>query len=164
MKFNPLEWSQVDGEKIEVGPGIVQLRSALPFSVVVQCLGTEAPTGFDTSHRLALPEAATLILQADRPVYKKDRPSRVVRMKGEKFTNIDRLPHESGTVAEVTKALRMLKLEERAMIRRIREEREEAEAVIEAAKPKAEAAKPKAEAAKPKAEAAAAAEESEAGE
>lgn len=140
MKFNPLEWSEVHGEEFEVRAGIVQLRSALPFSVTVKCLGTEAPTGHDTSHRIALPETAWLILHASSPVYKKDTPSRVVRMKGEKFTNIDRLPHESGTVAEVTKALRMLKLEERAMIRRIRQEREEAEAVLEAVKPKTEPA------------------------
>lgn len=144
MKFNPLEWSEVSGEKIESGPGIVQLRSALPFSVVVQCLGTEAPTGFGTSHRIALPEAATLTLVATAAVYKKDTPSRVVHMKGEKFTNIDRLPQESGTLAEVTKALRLLKLEERAMMRRIRQERAEAEALIEA-KPEAKReAKPEA--------------------
>jgi len=142
MKFNPLEWSQVNGEEIQAPSGVLQLRSVAPFGVTVECQGCEAAYGVAPTHRIALPYAAKVTLTATAPVYRKDTPSRVVRMTGEKFTNIDRLPQESGTMLEVTRAVRMMKLEERAMIRRIREERAAAEALIEKAKPKPE---PKAE-------------------
>ena len=52
---------------------------------------------------------------------------------GEVYTNIDRMPSESGSIAEVTRALCRLKMEEQAMIRRIR-----AETVRQPRKPKAE--------------------------
>ena len=72
-------------------------------------------------------------------VFIKDTPSRVYRMTGEKFTNVDRLPQESGTVAEVTKALRMAKLEQRAMLREIRETHERNKAELAAARAKEDA-------------------------
>lgn len=141
MKFNPLEWSQVDGKTFQAPPGLLQLRGAALFGVVVESHGVEAAYAFASEHRLTLPDAAkvTLIAVDGFAVYRKDRPSRVYRMTGEKFTNIDRLPQESGTVAEVTKAMRLMKLEQRALIRGIREEEARAKAAIAAAKAKAEA-------------------------
>jgi len=141
MKFNPLEWSQVDGKTFQAPPGLLQLRGASLFGVVVESHGVEAAYAFASEHRLTLPDAAkvTLIAVDGFAVYRKDRPSRVYRMTGEKFTNIDRLPQESGAVAEVTKAVRLMKLEERAMIRRIREEAAASKAAIAAARAKAKA-------------------------
>ena len=41
---------------------------------------------------------------------------------GETFTNIDRMPHESESVAEVTRARRMLELERRSFLSEVRAE------------------------------------------
>jgi hypothetical protein len=42
---------------------------------------------------------------------------------GEVFTNLDRMPMESGTVAEVTREMRRFKLEQAGMLREMRAER-----------------------------------------
>ena len=138
MKINPLEWSEVRETTFEA-EGLLQLRSASPFALAVEAFGVETVLGEATSHKVALsdPSKVTLV-GGEMKVYRKDVPSRVYRMTGEKFTNIDRLPQESGTVAEVTKALRMAKLEQRAMIREIREEHARNKAELAAAKAKAE--------------------------
>lgn len=157
MKLNPLEWSQIEnGKQIQAPSGVVQLRGSAPFAVLVSALGVETVQFVAAQTRLRLPEAATFKVipsQEGLVVFMKDTRSRVVRMTGEKFTNIDRLPQESGTMLEVTRALRLMKLEERAMVRRIREERAAAEEVIERAKPKApEEAEPPKEPEPPKEE------------
>ena len=136
MKINPLEWSEVNETTFEA-EGLLQLRSAEPFAIAIETDGVEVVLGAAVGHRVSLvgPSRVTLVGGGMR-VYRKDTPSRVYRMTGEKFTNIDRLPQESGTVAEVTKALRMAKLEQRAMIREIREEHARNKAELAAARAK----------------------------
>jgi len=132
MKINPLEWKEVD-ETTFHAQGVLLLRSSQPFALSVESYGVSVAVGPETAHRIPLPEASEVtIVGGSARVYRKLPPSRVVYMTGEKFTNIDRLPSESGTMLEVTKALRMLKLEERAMVRRIREERDLALAATKA--------------------------------
>lgn len=132
MKINPLEWSEVY-ETTFPAEGVLLLRSSQPFALSVESYGVAVAVGPETAHRIPLPEASQVtIVGGSAKVYRKSPPSRVVHMTGEKFTNIDRLPTESGTMLEVTKALRMLKLEERAMVRRIREERDLALAMTKA--------------------------------
>ena len=132
MKINPLEWSEVH-ETTFPAEGVLLLRSSQPFALSVESYGVSVAVGPETAHRIPLPEASQVtIVGGAAKVYRKSPPSRVVHMTGEKFTNIDRLPTESGTMLEVTKALRMLKLEERAMVRRIREERDLALAATKA--------------------------------
>lgn len=143
MKFNPLEWSPVNGISFKVPSGLLQLRSSVPFGVTVEVQGCEAAYGYAASHQIRLAEAATVSLKLDpmgdgEPVFRKDRPSRVYKEQGEVWTNIDRMPTESEHIAEVTRAVRMLKLEKRAMLREIREERDRLDQVIEASKPKAD--------------------------
>ena len=133
MKMNPLEWSPVN-ETFETRGGLVQLRSSAPFGVSVEAEGIEAAAGYAAHHRLAFPGPARVTVTATAPVFRKDQPSRVYVPEGEVFTNIDRMPHESGTLAEVTKAMRLWKLEQRALMRQIREER----ALFEASKAQAD--------------------------
>jgi len=145
MKFNPLDWSEIKANaEIQVPSGLLQLRCTGSASLFVTSEGVETCYGHGTEFRLTLPEEATVKVNILTPgrVFKRDVKSRTVRDTSEKFTNIDRLPQESGTMLEVTRALRTLKLEERAMVRRIREERAQAEAVIERTKPPAPAPEP----------------------
>lgn len=138
MKLNPSEWS-VAREKFQA-KGVVRLRGQTPFAVRLSVDASEVVLGEETQHTLYLDKVTQVVILSKQPVYMKAQPSRVVHPTGEVFTNIDRLPNESGTVAEVTKALRMLKLEERAMIRRIREEIRSADEVIEPRQPRTEGA------------------------
>lgn len=126
MKFNPLEYNEVKGNEVEVSSGIVRLRASAPFSVAVIAHGVEASIGRAASHEFRLAEPATLLIEAEKglKVFIKDTPSRVVTMKGEKFTNIDRMPHESGSLDAVTRAVRLLRLQDRARLRQQFEERE----------------------------------------
>ena len=136
MKINPLEWNEVNETSFEV-QGLLLLRSSEPFALTIESFGVAVSVGAETSHRIPLPEVSKVTLVGgSAKVYRKEPPAKFVLSNEETFVNIDRLPQESGTMLEVTKAVRLMKLEERAMIRRIREEREITDAVIEARKAK----------------------------
>jgi len=134
MKINPLEWNEVDETSFEA-QGLLLLRSSQPFALTIETFGVAVSVGAETSHRIPLPEVSKVtLLGGSAKVYRKEPPRKFVVANEETFVNIDRLPQESGTMLEVTKAVRLMKLEERAMIRRIREEREITDAVIAARK------------------------------
>lgn len=136
MKINPLEWSEVNETTFEA-QGVLQLRSAEPFAIAIETDGVEVVLGAASEHRVSLLGASRVTLVGgESRVYRRDIPSRVYRMTGEKFTNIDRLPQESGTLAEVTKARRLFQLEQRAMIREMREEHARNKAELAAARAK----------------------------
>lgn len=139
MKINPLEWNEIN-ETTFKAQGLLLLRSTEPFGLSIETMGVEVAVGAETSHRIPLAEVSKVtIVGGKAKVYRKTPPPRFVVSNEETFTSIDRLPQESGTMLEVTKAIRLMKLEERAMIRRIREEREITDAVIHARKAEADA-------------------------
>lgn len=130
MKINPLEWNQVD-ETTFPAQGLLLLRSSQPFGLEVEAFGVAVTVGAETTHRIPLSQASKVTLLGGKaPIYRKIPEPRYVVSNEETFVNIDRLPQESGTMLEVTKAVRLMKIEERATIRRIREEREISDAVI----------------------------------
>lgn len=136
MKFNPLEWSEVkQNAQVQIPSGLLQLRSSAPFALAIESEGVEVPYGEAHEFRLVLKNDARITVKGKAPVVKKDRPRRDFKSEGEVFTNLDRMPYESGSVDAVTRAARMFKLEQRAMMRELREER----ALIEAARKPAEA-------------------------
>lgn len=157
MKLNPLEWNEVDETSFEAD-GLLLLRSSQPFALSVEAFGVAVAVGAETAHRIPLPEKSKVtIVGGKAKVYRKEPPSRLVVSNEETFTNIDRLPQESGTVEAVTRAHRLFKLEQRAIARKAKEEAEFG-ALVEAARQSREAPpEPKAEA-KAKAEAEAKAE------
>lgn len=126
MKFNPLDWSEVKtNAKVQIKGGYLWLQCSKESALFVEAEGVESLQGVGTSFRLDLPaEASIRLVSPDGTVaYRRAAWSRVVHEpKMERFTNVDRLPHESGTMAEVTKALRKLQLAERESIKRMREE------------------------------------------
>lgn len=130
MKINPLEWNEIN-ETTFSAQGLLLLRSSQPFALAIETMGVEVAVGAETHHKIPLAEPSKVtVVGGKAKVYRKAPPPRLVVSNEETFTNIDRLPQESGTMQEVTKAVRLMKLEERAMIRRIREERQIAEMVI----------------------------------
>lgn len=147
MKFNPTDWKEVKANaQIQVPACLLQLRLTAPGVLFVTTEGVETLYGEGSAFRLSVPEnSAYEVKLSGGKVYQRDIPVRTFADTSEKFTNIDRLPQESGTVAEVTKAVRMFKIEERATVRRIMAARAEAETLIERAnalKPSAPASEP----------------------
>lgn len=125
MKFDVFSWNEVPtNEATFFGKGHLRLRLSAPAPLFLEAQGVEALAGvsevFDldleeeVSFRIQAPEGVRAFLHVPEPTS--------VEASGEVFTNIDRMPHESGMVAEVTRARRQLELERRAMLREIREE------------------------------------------
>jgi hypothetical protein len=134
MKFNPNDWSEVKAnETFKVPACNVRLRCTGEASVFVTTEGVESLQGVGQTFNFTVSAPSEIKVNIVKPgrVFMRDVVRRAFEDKSEVFTNIDRLPNESGPLQEVTRALRVLKLEERAMIRRIRAEREAAMQVID---------------------------------
>lgn len=124
MRFDPLAWDEVSPNEENICKGTLRVRSSREGALYVQVEGVEALYGIGTSFEVQTP--AEMIWRLDAPA---DARVFVQRMfgtsfecEGEVFTNIDRMPHESESVAEVTRARRMLELERRAFLAEVRAE------------------------------------------
>lgn len=123
MKFDPFAWDEVKPNvQIERPKGKLQLRLSAPGAVYITAEGYEALAGFGASFDLDLAEAFTFRIDAvkgTRAFMYSPAPSSFVAI-GEVFTNPDRMPHESGSMAEVLRARRMLEIERRSMMAEMR--------------------------------------------
>lgn len=137
MKFDPFAWNEVKpNEKIAHKKGWLRLRLSAPAPLYIESQGYEALAGVGTAFDLEVSEAVTFRAEAPKgtrifvhaPFATTTIPS------GEVFTNIDRMPDESGAVAEVRRAAREFEIERRAMLRDIRQQREALRAEVEAAR------------------------------
>lgn len=133
MKFDPFSWQEVKpNEKIEFGKGVLRLRCSAPAPLYIEADGFEVLAGIGATFDLELAQEVTFHVDAPEGVrvfY--HRPVQTTfAAEGEVFTNIDRMPDESGSVMEVRRALRQLELERRAALREIRQAREAVAASI----------------------------------
>lgn len=134
MKFDPFNWSKVSVEKVYEAPlgGRVWVRASQPVNLFVEVDGYEvlAGSGQEIDIQTQAEDGVKLRVEGgnDAAVFLYS-PQRTVfePSDGETFTNIDRKPLESGSVLEVQRAMRMLRLEERAMMARVRAARGEIE-------------------------------------
>ncbi|VDC31836.1 hypothetical protein [Pseudogemmobacter humi] len=127
MKFDPFSWNEVKtNEKISIKKGWLRLRLSAPCPLYVEAEGCEALVGVETSFDVELSEAVSFCVAAPKGVraFLHVPPGTVFEPQGEVYTNIDRMPDESGNVLEVRRAMRQLELERRAMLRSIRAERD----------------------------------------
>lgn len=125
QKFDVFVWNEVKAnEKIQVGKGNLRLRVSQPAPLYIEAEGVEALAGFAADFDLEVSEAVTFRLEAPKGVrvflYNALPTSTVAE--GEVFTNVDRMPHESGMMAEVTRARRMFELERRQALEELRRE------------------------------------------
>lgn len=115
-------WSVAkNGEKTETAHGLVWLRGPQGSKATIHAEGQVIHRVFPASGqiRTKVIGSAFVVLSEDGEVF---RPFRTVCVKQpEVFTNMDRQPQESGSVLEVTKALRMLELRQMAIRRENRE-------------------------------------------
>lgn len=125
QKFDVFTWEEVQiNEKTEARKGRLRLRISQPVPVYIEAQGFEVLAGYASDFDLEISEAVTFRVEAPEGVrafrYAPFPTSTVAD--GEVFTNIDRMPHESGMLAEVTRARRMLEIEKRQMLAEIRRE------------------------------------------
>lgn len=134
MKFDLWKWSEVNaGEEIEAPEGRLRLRCSAPAAVYVTAQGHEVLAAVGQEVDLTFSEAVTYRVDGPQAVrvFQEAPVGSSYRSTGEVFTNIDRKPHESGTLLEVRAALRRDQIERRAYMRevelstrRLRKERE----------------------------------------
>lgn len=137
-KFDPFVWREVPaGAEFEAPKGVTRVRCSAPGPLFVSVAGVQALFGVGTEFEVELSEDGLAVVSAPKTVrvFVLEPERTAFRPEGEVFTNIDRLPSESGAVAEVTRALRQLELSRRAAIRDIRAAQEEVEAERRAVEP-----------------------------
>lgn len=126
MKFSPLEWNEVKTNVETSCPkGWLRLRVSAPCALYLQAQGYEALVCVASSFDVQIAEKMIFRLDAPKGVraFLKMPDQTSFSSEGEVFTNIDRMADESGTVLEVTRALRSLEIERRSVLREIRAER-----------------------------------------
>lgn len=137
MKLDPFAWSEVSAnEKIEAGKGVLRVRCSAPSPLYVEAEGYEVLADVGTSFEVDLSEAVIWRVDAPKGARIFWMPPALTshRHVGEVYTNIDRMPHESGQLAEITRAMRMFEIERRSYLKQMRSEA----AALRAARAKAE--------------------------
>lgn len=136
MKFDPTSWNEVKpNENHEALKGWLRVRFSAPCPLYIETHGVEALVGVGTAFDVEVAEAFSwkVIASGDVRVFVFETPDTTHKCEGTVFTNIDRMPEESGSLLEVKKALRMFELQKRDMLREIRQERDRAVAATRAA-------------------------------
>lgn len=128
MKLDAMSYSEVKKPhgKNPCAKGRLLLRCSAPCALYVTIDGRETLAGYAAAHDVEIPAAATFTVTGPdglRVFQRVEKPASFVDL-GEKYTNIDRLPDESGSVLEVKRALRSMELQRRAILDDIRAERE----------------------------------------
>lgn len=123
MKHDLFNWSEVDDQKtFRHAEGSVRVRCSLPCALYAEAEGFETLVGYGSSFDFEISQAVTL--RVDGPaklrVFVFEPLSTSSVYEGETYTNTDRLPMESGSVFEVTKAMREMRLLHQQQMREMR--------------------------------------------
>lgn len=136
MIFDVFKWEEINATEShhESPKGRLLLRMSQSGAVYVSAQGYEVLAGVGTEIDVTTAEDVTFRIEAPKNtrafLY---RPAAIhTRPMGEKFTNQDRRPEESGTVLEVKRALRELQLAQRAALREIRQAQAEGRKPVDA--------------------------------
>lgn len=129
MKFNPQQWTVLkNGQTFEL-QGRLHVRSTAQIAVqVTDQFGCTALAGIGHEIKALFGSPVQVTLEilsgdAEADIFVYQPQNMPIRCTGEIFTNVDRMPMESGTMVEVKRALRELELNRRGMLREIRAER-----------------------------------------
>lgn len=125
MKFDIFSWNEVPPNAQTQSPkGILRVLCSEESPLYLEAEGVEVLAGVGTSFDLDLSEAVTWRIEAPEGVrvFVYSPPLTTSQPDDEVYTNIDRMPHESGAMAEVARATRMLEIQRRSMMAEIRAE------------------------------------------
>lgn len=132
MKFNPFQWQEVQPlEVLDMESGQLHIRaSSDKCAVYVECEGVEVLAGYgsEINVSIAQPFRAHVVAEDGVRAFVKSPVTEPVKTRGEVYTNIDRMPNESGNMLEVMREVRKFKLEQAAYMRQARAERHKLEA------------------------------------
>lgn len=123
MRFDPFTWLEVKPNvENPHKKGVLRLQCSAPAPLYITAQGVEALFGVGTAFDVEVSEAVTYRLDAPKGVrlFQYDQLPTATVASGEVFTNLDRQPHESAALQEVTRARRMLEFEKRQMIAEMR--------------------------------------------
>lgn len=123
MKFDHFAFSEVaPGVRRPIGAGVLRVRCSAASPLYIETEGVEVLAGVDTSFEVDLSRPVIWHVDAAAPVrvFVFEPVSTTAECRGEVFTNIDRLPSESGTLYEVQRAMRELEFQRRRAMREIR--------------------------------------------
>jgi hypothetical protein len=124
MRFDPFVWQELEpAKKYQTAKGALHVKASKPVAVFVAAEGVEALVGTGTDVRATFAENVEYWIEGEDGVraFVYSPGKHFFRPVGEVYTNADRMPDESGSVMEVRKAIRQLKLEQREMRRKVAE-------------------------------------------
>lgn len=138
-KFNTFDWKEVPyGESIEITSGRLHVRATEDVSVIVEDENGEAIAGTGRDIQASFEGQkvvyATVIAPEGTRVFMFERDVVPVSRRDVVFTNVERMPMESGTLLEVKKELRSFQLQQQGYMRELRAERAALRKEQEAAK------------------------------
>lgn len=125
MKFDLFAWQEIDpATKYETAKGSIVLQASKDVALYASAEGVEVLVGVGTSIKAQFAQQVEYWVEgpAKTRVFVHAPGKLYHEPVGEIYTNADRMPDESGTVAEITKAMRQFKLEQRAIMRQMREQ------------------------------------------
>lgn len=137
MKFDPFTWQEVKANEKTQIKGQLRVRCSSEAPLYIEAEGVEVLAG--VGHTFDLELAETVTWRVDAPVGVRvfyHRPHATShKFEGERWTNIDRMPDESGSMAEVLRARRQFELERRAFLKEMRAAQADAIARVRAQSP-----------------------------
>lgn len=125
MRFNPYDWEEINAQETRAAPkGRLWLRCSQECAVYVTAQGYEVLGEVGREIDLTLSEEVTFLVEAPASarIFLYKPQVQHIHPEGEVFTNADRMPSESGAMMETRRALRLLQLEQQAVLRQMREQ------------------------------------------
>ena len=129
MKLDFLSIHEVEtNAKVETPKGGLQLRCSDPYApIYIEAYGVEVLAGVGSCDCVFSEEPeATFRVESKKGAraFLTLSPRQTYAPRGERFTNMDRRPHESGTMDEVKRGLRLFHLQQRDLLREMKAERQ----------------------------------------
>lgn len=131
MKFDPFAWKEeYTNAEIEVPKGRMQLRISQEAAVYVTAQGVQTLLGYGATFDATFSEPVTVKVDAPKArVFRLVPATATHKHEGETYTNIDKMPHQSGATQEVLRARRIFELQQRELMREMREARRQLDAM-----------------------------------
>lgn len=121
ITFDPKVWTNIKaGIYLPAASGQIKIKSEQQSVVWVKNGENEAIAAVGHECDLRVAEGSQFKVVTKGAVCVLDRAREFVAYESPVYTNVDRMPHESGNYDEVTRALRKMQFEHRAMMDEIR--------------------------------------------
>lgn len=122
MIYDAFQWKEIEvGKEIVIPQGRLILRLSQPGAVYITQQGYEGLAGYGADHDYQVTGYATYRVEAEKARAFVKQPDVVTyESTGNIFTNADRMPTESGSMLEVTRAMRLFRFEQQQTLREMR--------------------------------------------